>query len=73
MVLGSDGAKMSKRWGNIVNPDDMIDQFGADSLRLYTMFIAPFDAYTPWNTDGVVGCRRFLEKLWSVIINHFHT
>ena len=64
LILASDGRKMSKRWGNVVNPDEMVDRFGADSFRLYEMFIGPFDQYTSWNTDGLVGTRRFLERVW---------
>ncbi len=64
IVLASDGRKMSKRWGNVVNPDEMVDRFGADSFRLYEMFIGPFEQYTSWNTDGLVGTRRFLERVW---------
>ena len=64
LILASDGRKMSKRWGNVVNPDEMVDRFGADAFRLYEMFIGPFDQYTAWNTDGLVGTRRFLERVW---------
>lgn len=64
LILADDGRKMSKRWGNVVNPDEMVDRFGADSFRLYEMFIGPFDQYTSWNTDGLVGTRRFLERVW---------
>ncbi len=64
LILASDGRKMSKRWGNVVNPDEMVDRFGADSFRLYEMFIGPFEQYTSWNTDGLVGTRRFLERVW---------
>lgn len=64
LILADDGRKMSKRWGNVVNPDEMVDRFGADAFRLYEMFIGPFDQYTSWNTDGLVGTRRFLERVW---------
>ncbi|MFT7557749.1 MAG: leucyl-tRNA synthetase [Planctomycetota bacterium] len=64
LIMAEDGRKMSKRWGNVVNPDDVVAQVGADSLRLYEMFIAPFENSTPWSTDGLVGTRRFLEKVW---------
>jgi leucyl-tRNA synthetase len=64
LILASDGRKMSKRWGNVVNPDEMVNRFGADSFRLYEMFIGPFDQYTSWNTDGLVGTYRFLERVW---------
>lgn len=63
-ILAEDGRKMSKRWGNIINPDDMIERFGADAFRLYEMFIGPFESTVPWSTDGVVGTRRFIEKVW---------
>ncbi len=63
-ILAEDGRKMSKRWKNIVNPDDVIAQFGADAFRLYEMFIGPFESTVPWNTDGLVGTRRFVEKVW---------
>lgn len=63
-ILASDGRKMSKRWGNIVNPDDVVQNFGADSFRLYEMFIGPFEGTVPWNNDGLVGTSRFLERLW---------
>src|SRR3989338_5267918 len=59
------GWKMSKRWKNIVNPDDVIKNFGADAFRLYEMFIGPFTGTVPWNNDGMVGTRRFLEKVWK--------
>ncbi len=64
LILASDGRKMSKRWGNVVNPDEMVDRFGADAFRLYEMFIGPFEQYTSWNTDGLVGTYRFLERVW---------
>lgn len=64
LILASDGRKMSKRWGNVINPDDVVDEFGADSMRLYEMFMGPFDQPCAWSTNGVVGCRRFLEKVW---------
>jgi leucyl-tRNA synthetase len=66
LILASDGRKMSKRWGNVINPDDVIAQFGADSMRLYEMFMGPFVQSVSWNTDGVVGMRRFLEKVWKI-------
>ncbi len=65
-ILAEDGRKMSKRWKNIVNPDDVIAQFGADAFRLYEMFIGPFESTVPWNTDGLVGTRRFVEKVWRL-------
>lgn len=66
LILASDGRKMSKRWGNVVNPDDMVADFGADAFRLYEMFMGPFMQSIAWNTDGVVGTRRFLEKVWKL-------
>ena len=63
-ILAEDGRKMSKRWKNVINPDDMVDRFGADAFRLYEMFIGPFENTVPWSTDGLVGTRRFVEKVW---------
>ncbi len=65
-ILAEDGRKMSKRWGNIINPDDVIDKFGADAFRVYEMFIGPFENAVPWSTDGLVGTRRFIEKVWRL-------
>lgn len=62
-ILAEDGRKMSKRWKNVVNPDDMVLRFGADAFRLYEMFIGPFENTVPWKTDGVVGTYRFIEKV----------
>lgn len=66
LILASDGRKMSKRWGNVVNPDDMVADYGADAFRLYEMFMGPFGQSIAWNTDGVVGTRRFLDKVWRL-------
>ncbi len=66
LITASDGRKMSKRWGNVVNPDEVVADFGADSFRLYEMFMGPFGQAIAWNTDGVVGARRFLEKVWKL-------
>lgn len=66
LVLTSDGRKMSKRWNNVVNPDEMVERFGADSFRLYEMFMGPFEQAVFWSTDGVVGTRRFLERVWDI-------
>lgn len=66
LITASDGRKMSKRWGNVINPDDMIAEFGADAFRLYELFMGPFTQSIAWNTDGVVGTRRFLEKVWKL-------
>ncbi len=65
-ILAEDGRKMSKRWGNIINPDDVVKQFGADAFRLYEMFIGPFESTVPWSTNGLVGTYRFIEKVWSL-------
>lgn len=66
MILASDGQKMSKSRGNVINPDEMVDQFGADSLRTYIMFMGPFDQAVGWDTNGLVGVKRFLERVWNL-------
>jgi leucyl-tRNA synthetase len=66
MILGPDHQKMSKSKGNVINPDDVIAEFGADTLRLYELFMAPFELEKPWDTKGIIGSRRFLEKLWRL-------
>jgi len=66
LILAEDGRKMSKRWGNVVNPDDIISQFGADAFRVYEMFAGPFTQSVAWSTKGVSGMRRFLEKTWKI-------
>jgi leucyl-tRNA synthetase len=66
LIMGQDGRKMSKRFGNVVNPDDVVKTFGADSLRLYEMFMGPFDQQISWNTDSIVGTRRFIERVWKL-------
>ena len=66
MVLGSNGEKMSKSRGNVVNPDDYIPTFGADSFRTYIMFMGAFDQPIPWNEQGTRGCRRFLDRVWAL-------
>nr|MBP9852342.1 class I tRNA ligase family protein [Candidatus Paceibacterota bacterium] len=66
MILGGDNRKMSKRWGNVVNPDDVVKTYGADSLRVFEMFLGPFYSQLPWSTDGIIGSRRFIEKVWKV-------
>jgi leucyl-tRNA synthetase len=66
LILAEDGKKMSKRWGNVVNPDDIVALYGADSLRLYEMFMGPFENAIAWNTESVIGVRRFLEKIWRL-------
>ena len=69
IVLGEDNQKMSKSRGNVVNPDDMMDQFGADAVRLYEMFMGPLEAVKPWSTRGVEGVTRFLERVWRLMVN----
>lgn len=64
LIMGQDSRKMSKRWGNVINPDDVVGQFGADALRLYEMFMGPFDQSCAWNSNGLVGVRKFLDKVW---------
>ncbi len=66
MILGSNGEKMSKSRGNVVNPDDIIEEFGADTLRTYEMFIGAFDQAANWSQEGVQGCRRFLDRVWKL-------
>ena len=65
-ILGEDGQKMSKSRGNVINPDDVIADLGADALRLYEMFMGAFDQAIPWSTTSAVGCRRFLERVWRL-------
>ena len=69
IVLGEDNQKMSKSRGNVVNPDEMMDQFGADAVRLYEMFMGPLEAVKPWSTRGVEGVTRFLERVWRLMVN----
>ncbi|MCR5655180.1 MAG: leucine--tRNA ligase [Lachnospiraceae bacterium] len=66
MILGENGEKMSKSRGNVVNPDDIVNEFGADTLRTYEMFIGAFDLAASWSENGVKGCRRFLERVWKL-------
>ncbi len=66
MILGENGEKMSKSRGNVVNPDDIIAEFGADTMRLYEMFIGDFEKSAPWNTASIRGCRRFLDRVWDL-------
>lgn len=66
MILGTDGVKMSKRYGNIVNPDDVVKDMGADTMRVYEAFMGPFNATLPWSTDGIAGSRRFIERVWNM-------
>ena len=69
IVLGEDNQKMSKSRGNVVNPDEIMDQFGADAVRLYEMFMGPLEAVKPWSTRGVEGVTRFLERAWRLMVN----
>ncbi|MSU46418.1 MAG: leucine--tRNA ligase [Lacunisphaera sp.] len=69
IILGEDGTKMSKSRGNVVNPDDIIRAYGADSLRLYLMFLGPLEAMKPWNPKGIEGVHRFLRKVWRECLN----
>ena len=66
MILGTDGEKMSKSRGNVINPDEIIDEIGADAFRLYEMFMGAFDQAIPWSTNGAKGCRRFLDRVWRL-------
>jgi len=67
-ILGEDNRKMSKSWGNVVNPDDMIDAYGADAMRLYEMFMGPLEAMKPWSSNGVEGVARFLDRAWRLVV-----
>lgn len=69
MILGEDGVKMSKSRGNVINPDDMIRDYGADSTRMFEMFMGPLEATKPWNTEGIAGINRFLNRVWRLIID----
>ena len=66
MILGENGEKMSKSRGNVINPDDIINEYGADTLRTYEMFIGAFELSASWSDDGVKGCRRFLDRVWKL-------
>ena len=68
MILGTNGEKMSKSRGNVINPDDIVNQYGADTLRMYEMFMGPLEATKPWNTQGVEGIYRFLNRIWRLYI-----
>jgi len=68
IILGEDGEKMSKSRGNVVNPETIIEDYGADALRLYLMFLGPLEAMKPWNTKGIEGIARFLRKVWRLIV-----
>lgn len=66
MILGENGEKMSKSRGNVVNPDEIVAEYGADTMRLYEMFVGDFEKSAPWSTAGVKGCRRFAERYWNL-------
>ena len=66
MILGENGEKMSKSRGNVVNPDEIVSEYGADTMRLYEMFIGDFEKSAPWNTAGIKGCRRFVDRYWNL-------
>ena len=69
MILGEDGVKMSKSRGNVINPEDVIKDFGADSMRLFEMFMGPLEATKPWSTKGIEGLNRFLNRAWRIIVD----
>ncbi|GAI04462.1 unnamed protein product [marine sediment metagenome] len=69
MILGEDGQKMSKSRGNVINPDKVIVDYGADSMRLYEMFMGPLEAIKPWSMQGVEGVHRFLQRVWRMIVD----
>ena len=67
MILGENGEKMSKSRGNVVNPDDIVRDYGADTMRLYEMFIGDFEQAAPWNPQSIKGCKRFLERFYNLV------
>jgi leucyl-tRNA synthetase len=66
MILGEGGVKMSKSLGNVINPDDIVKTYGADTLRLYEMFMGPFNQSVAWSEEAIIGPRRFLERIWKI-------
>ena len=66
MILGTNGEKMSKSKGNVINPDDIVNEFGADTFRVYEMFMGPFDQTAAWSMDSIRGCGKFLERVWNM-------
>ncbi len=68
LILGEDGRKMSKSLGNVINPDDVVAQYGADALRLFEMFLGPLEATKPWSTKGIEGIARFLNRVWRLFV-----
>ncbi len=73
MILGENNEKMSKSRGNVINPDDVVNKFGADTLRLYEMFMGPLEASKPWSTTGLEGARKFIERVWRLVTNSEYT
>lgn len=69
VITGPDGQRMSKSRGNVINPDDVREQYGADATRMYICFLGPFDKDKPWNTQGIEGVRRFLDRVWRLVVN----
>jgi len=69
MILGEDGEKMSKSRGNVINPDEIIDRFGADTFRMYEMFMGPLTRTKPWSTSSIDGIHRFLNRVWNLIVD----
>ena len=69
MILGNNHEKMSKSKGNVVNPDDIVEQYGADTLRLYEMFMGPLDASIAWSEDGLNGANKFINRVWNLLID----
>lgn len=67
LILAEDGRKMSKRWGNVINPDEVVEEYGADAMRVYEMFMGPFSQPCAWSTNGLVGARKFLDKIWNIV------
>jgi len=72
LIFGPDGRKMSKRWGNVVNPTDVVDQYGADTMRMYEMFMGPLEEDKPWDENGVKGIKNFLNKFWDYFDTYFN-
>ena len=75
MILGPNGEKMSKSRGNVINPNDIVAKYGADTLRLYEMFMGPITATLPWSEAGLTGCRKWLDRVYNLFINQttYHT
>ncbi len=69
LILGEDGQKMSKSRGNVINPDDIVNKYGADTLRLYEMFMGPLEEAKPWSATSIIGIRRFLERVWKLVLS----